>query len=304
MRKWTLSLVIGLALSSPAYAQITPTYTFSNGQVADADQVNANFALLGSALNRTGGTMTGTLTTRNVVPDGNNTRDLGASGTRWANVYATTYTGSGTGLTDVALLAAANAFTGASNTALRQTYTNSTSGTAALAGWQAVAGTTTLLVDALSQGFTTSGPAVQAGGQILSNGAGGLSLGGTHASGALRFYTNSVQQWGVNAAGDFTQGTSSAISDSTGTPTVTGGTGGSCNVAGKDYAFVITVAAGAPTACAFSFGHTWTNTPICAFGSRASGQDPYFSLGPTSSTFSIAADFTASPVMVLCRYAA
>jgi hypothetical protein len=43
--------------------QITVPNTFVNGTVADAPQVNANFNALGAgALNRTGGTMTGTLT--------------------------------------------------------------------------------------------------------------------------------------------------------------------------------------------------------------------------------------------------
>jgi fibronectin-binding autotransporter adhesin len=73
--------------ASPAAAQISVPYSFSAGTRAQSAQVNANFAMLADALNRTGGAMTGTLTTRNVLPDGNNTRDLGASGTRFANIY-------------------------------------------------------------------------------------------------------------------------------------------------------------------------------------------------------------------------
>jgi hypothetical protein len=55
-------LAVLLCAVTPASAQITITYTFTNGQAADADQVNANFAALSSqALNRTGGTLTGNL---------------------------------------------------------------------------------------------------------------------------------------------------------------------------------------------------------------------------------------------------
>lgn len=37
--------------------------------------------------------VTGLITTQNIVPDGNNTRNLGNSGTKWANIYSTTFTG-------------------------------------------------------------------------------------------------------------------------------------------------------------------------------------------------------------------
>lgn len=62
MKRSLLSLLLLLGLAQPAAAQITITYTFTNGTAADADQVNANFAALSSqALNRTGGTLTGNL---------------------------------------------------------------------------------------------------------------------------------------------------------------------------------------------------------------------------------------------------
>ncbi|MGE3278033.1 MAG: hypothetical protein AB7O67_23220 [Vicinamibacterales bacterium] len=48
-----------------AAAQITPTYTFTAGTVISPDEVNANFALLGSALNRTDGIVTSTITVPN-----------------------------------------------------------------------------------------------------------------------------------------------------------------------------------------------------------------------------------------------
>jgi hypothetical protein len=47
------------------------------------DQATAD----GLYVNAAGDAMTGTLTTRNVVPDGNYTRDLGATALRWNNAY-------------------------------------------------------------------------------------------------------------------------------------------------------------------------------------------------------------------------
>jgi hypothetical protein len=86
LRKLWLLLAC-LLVAVPAAAQITPTYTFVNGTVIDADEVNTNFALLGSALNRTGGTMTGTLTARQITPATTDTYDLGVTGTRFKNLW-------------------------------------------------------------------------------------------------------------------------------------------------------------------------------------------------------------------------
>lgn len=61
-----LALLVGLSV--PAHAQVSITYTFTNGTTADADQVNTNFSVLGSqALNRTGGTITGNISVNNGV---------------------------------------------------------------------------------------------------------------------------------------------------------------------------------------------------------------------------------------------
>src|SRR3990167_1231415 len=63
-----------------AEAQITIPYTFSPGTVILSAEINAvNSALGDNALNRTGGTMTGSLTVQAVLPDADNTRDLGSA---------------------------------------------------------------------------------------------------------------------------------------------------------------------------------------------------------------------------------
>lgn len=61
-RSLWIALLAALAWTTPASAQVTITYTFTNGTTADADQVNANFnALATAALNRAGGTITGNI---------------------------------------------------------------------------------------------------------------------------------------------------------------------------------------------------------------------------------------------------
>jgi hypothetical protein len=91
MRNRLLGIALALLLATGvASAQLgSPPFTFTAGTIISPDEVNTIVnAVYANALNRTGGTMTGTLTTRAIVADGNNTRDLGASGTRWAAFYS------------------------------------------------------------------------------------------------------------------------------------------------------------------------------------------------------------------------
>lgn len=74
-----LVLVGVLAFPVGAAAQITVPHTFVPGGVITAAQMNANFDELESkALNRTGGTVTGTLTTQTLLPDADNSRNIGS----------------------------------------------------------------------------------------------------------------------------------------------------------------------------------------------------------------------------------
>jgi len=78
----TLVGMLGILTLQPfaAEAQITVPYgAFAAGQTIYSAEVNANFAMFGDALNRTGGTMTGSLTSQNILPDADNTRDLGSA---------------------------------------------------------------------------------------------------------------------------------------------------------------------------------------------------------------------------------
>ena len=67
MKKILLTLLLVVGLATTAAAQITPPYTFVAGQPILSSQVNANFAKLSDALNRTGGTITGNITVSNGV---------------------------------------------------------------------------------------------------------------------------------------------------------------------------------------------------------------------------------------------
>lgn len=87
MRKVLLLILLVLAGVDPVAAQVSPTYTFTAGTTISPDEVNANFALLGNALNRTGGTMTGTLTARDITPASTATYDLGVTGTRFRDAW-------------------------------------------------------------------------------------------------------------------------------------------------------------------------------------------------------------------------
>lgn len=56
-------VILALLFASPAAAQVTINYTFTAGTIIDPDQMNDNFSQLSTkALNRTGGTVTGVLT--------------------------------------------------------------------------------------------------------------------------------------------------------------------------------------------------------------------------------------------------
>lgn len=69
--RFRMALVGVLCSVASVEAQITPIYTFNQRTVAESAKVNANFALLANALNRTGGTITGNIAvTSGVTIDG------------------------------------------------------------------------------------------------------------------------------------------------------------------------------------------------------------------------------------------
>lgn len=90
-------------------AQITvPFPTFTAGTIIQPSEINANFAKFADACNRTGCTMTGTLTSQQITPATTATYDLGVTGTRFRDgwfsrdVTAATFAGNGAALTALA----------------------------------------------------------------------------------------------------------------------------------------------------------------------------------------------------------
>lgn len=76
MKKILMTIAL-LFIPVLASAQITPPYTFTAGTPILSSQVNANFAMLADALNRTGGTITGNITVAaGITIDGVDISDL------------------------------------------------------------------------------------------------------------------------------------------------------------------------------------------------------------------------------------
>jgi hypothetical protein len=180
---------------------------------------------------------------------------------------------------------------------------NTTAGTGNFAQIGAVRdGTLGLYLQAFASTWTTTGSHVQAGAELQSDGAGGLSVSALHASGEIRFYTGgSNKRWGINSAGDFTVGSSSHISDSVGTPTYNNGFGGSATVTGNDYAFKI-VGGGSATTGTINFGHTWSSIPVCV--AVSDGNVGYINAINSTSTTLLTLTWvtnTATTFNVLCR---
>lgn len=79
--------------------------------------------------------------------------------------------------------------------------TNTTSGATMQAYLGLTAGTAVGFLQAFSQGFTTSGPFVASGVALRSDGAGGISVYSSHASGTIRFYSGGTTLRGAFATG-------------------------------------------------------------------------------------------------------
>lgn len=107
---------------------------------------------------------------------------------------------SGTNLTGVDLLASVNThtlaglhtWTGGTNGPQRIVTVNTTSNTGAFAGYRLDAGTTIMVLDAFSQGYTTAGTAIAASVKLEATGIGGLTLLASSASGDVRLYSRNA----------------------------------------------------------------------------------------------------------------
>lgn len=174
-RRWLSVFLAWIVLPAVLLAQVNngyPPYVFTSGTTISSSEVNANFSqIFGDALNRTAGTMTGTLTTQNVVPSADNTYDLGTSGARWRNIYVVGSVGS----------------VGGSLSALSTTPPQLTVGYDSSNKWETSvtsAGAVTFNASGGSAGFTFADPIVGSG-TVTSTGALTASTGLTVTSGGV-----------------------------------------------------------------------------------------------------------------------
>jgi hypothetical protein len=209
-RRLVMTAIWLLLFAARTDAQITlPFGNFVPGTVIDSEQVDANNAALAAqALNRTGGTMTGQLTTQALVPAIHDTYDLGTTGTRFQDLFLSgVMTASGNvsvgGLFSVGgfgthLVSAAG--TGGNQISIRNTTAGTTNYSGYLLGNDISAGVGVLT--AQSSTYTTTSFNVQDGMTLAHTRPGGMSIAASDAAGAIRFYTGGgTQRWLFSSAG-------------------------------------------------------------------------------------------------------
>jgi len=140
---------------------------------------------------------------------------------------------------------------------------NSTSNGTSGSEYRLTAGSSRVSLFNQSQGYTTGTWDIAASGTLYADGVGGLSLVTADASGPIRLYTNQTLRAQILAAGSWSLGSAGNITDAVATPTITSGFGGSPSIAGKAFAFVVTVGTGSPTTGLVAFNATFANVPAC-----------------------------------------
>lgn len=287
-----LALLIVVLLAAPVVAQDRPI----SGTTVQTTDTTANSLLVGCAIGST--TCTGGIKSGPIVPSQVTVNGVGIIATdgRIPAISSTYFASlSGANITGVALLSALNTFTGATNAfsvgatgAVTLSIRNTTAGSANYGimqvGNDGNAGLASLY--AFSSTFASSGANFANGTLLQANGAGGLTFQAQDAAGIIRFFTGgSSQRWGINAAGDFTFGTSGNIAFSNGTPSIASGFGTSPAIVGNDYAFRVTMGT-TPANGTVNFGHTWSNIPSCSVG-LVSTLGSVVMINPTTSAIGI-----------------
>lgn len=198
----------------PAWAQLgTVPFTFTAGTVITSAQVNTNFSTAyANALNRTGGAMTGTLTTLAVLPTTDNASDIGSAALSyndgWFDGTLTTVTSNVTGIFTVSGFGAhtfSASGTGGNGIRVRNTTVGTGNYSEIRLGNDTAVGTFDLY--ATSTTYTPSGPLLADAGVVYTAGAGGLSLAAAHASGDVRIYNRGAVlalTFGASQAATFT----------------------------------------------------------------------------------------------------
>ena len=181
---------------------ITIPNELADGESIDAARLNANFDVVEGAVDKTGDTLTGTLTTRTLIPSADNTYDLGSVAASYRdlhlerNALITGTLGVG-GVFSVTVVGTHSISAGAEGTQRFDVRNTSAAGTTSAAqinaGQDGDAQATQML--ATSTTFTNSGDILQNASAFRANLAGGGSLFATHASGTLRFGAGGTTEW-------------------------------------------------------------------------------------------------------------
>jgi hypothetical protein len=301
MRRFLFALALFLLAMTPSRAQITVPNTFTNGTVADANQVNANFTTLGNlSLNRSGGSMTGNLIFTDAL------YDIGASGaTRPRDLFLSrnltfgglligtggpgtnNLTASGTGVQELRIR---NSAAGGTNQSLLNLGNDVSTGVISLAGF--------------SSTFASAAYNQASGGVLQVTGSGGLSI-VTTTSAPIRLYANTAEVERLTSAGIAVGSTN--LTDSIGTPTTPSVCGTNVpTITGKDFAFILTLVGtpGTLSACPVTFGGTYINAPVCVASDASAATPKAYIVATTTTGLTLTGNTgsgTNDKIAVLCR---
>lgn len=180
---------------------------------------------------------------------------------------------------------------------------NTASGTGNYSDLVLTAGSATGQLYMFSQGWSTSSNEIASGLLLETTASGGVGISAAHASGSVKFYAgnNNSLRAAYDSSGNYIfAGTN--ITDGGSTPTISSGCGSGSTIAGKAYAFRVTVGTTPGTTCNVNFNSTFGNAPACSIASD-NGAGLYL-INPTTTTVAISNGSgltNTEHLQVLCR---
>lgn len=202
---------------------------------------------------------------------------------------------------------------------IRNTTAGVGNATRLLIGNDANAGLTVL--QSQSSTFTPSGPFLANGSTLAAIGVGGLSI-LTSVSAPIRFYTGSAEAMRLHASGgvsigntidpatsnlsvsgNLLVGSTGNVTDSSGAPTVGGGWGGAGRaIAGRNYAFIVTIGAGVAGTGFATFSPAYATAPVCTVSAQTVGAAYVLNVATSTTAVEIDGNYIAGDKLyVLCR---
>lgn len=223
--------------------------------------------------------------------------ESGATVTVAGTAAATTFSGSGASLTAVP----AGQLTGTITSAVQDLITRLSTIVSGVwnAGQVTVNGTTGATLAAVVNTGNTSyfGNDSSVGGVAFTGGSAYATVAGSTAARSLQLATNNTVRATYDSSGNYTLGgTAANITDGVATPTIASGFATSPSIAGKSYAFVVTIgASGSANTGVVNFGTTFANPPIVTVSQISSDPLSVSAVSTTQLTISTnAGNFTNS----------